>query len=176
MIRNRELKREISALNHRLEMIQTVLLVSNPDSPMAADAYNGLRRTVVQSLQATQVLQAGIAQLDSIAAATDDIEIIRAKLGELMTLYGVTKIEQYDVRPDAFERIGQGSTYTVTKSAYVASPDMPAIQMGVAEALDESPPTPEADEQPAGIDLITGPESSETDLTQADSLPLGDAE
>lgn len=150
MVSNRDLQRDLVELGHHLEMIKTVLIVSNPDSPMAADAYNGLRRTVVQSLQSTQILHAAIAQLDSISTATHDIEVIRAKLGELMAQYGIQKIYDYEARPDAFERVGKGNTYTAKKPAYVTSSEMPPIQMGVAEATDGSISAPKPPSQPSG--------------------------
>jgi hypothetical protein len=137
MISNRDLKRDLSELNHRLDMIQTVLLVSNPDSPVAADAYEGLRRTVIQSLSATKALYAAIAQLDAVAASTDEVDAVRVKLNELMTQYGIRRIDRYEDRPDAFERIGSGPSYVATKPAYVASAETPPVMMGVAESAEE---------------------------------------
>ncbi|MCL1595695.1 MAG: hypothetical protein M3132_15220 [Actinomycetia bacterium] len=175
MVRNRELKSDLIELNHRLDLIQTVLVVSNPESPMAANAYTGLRKTIVQSLQATQALHATIAQLDSLATATDNIEDIQVKLGELMSQYGVTKVELYEERPDAFERIGSGSRYTVTKPAYVASPEMPAIQMGVAEATNDVAPTVVSPEQPMEIDP-SALESVESAEPLTENHPTGETE
>jgi hypothetical protein len=173
MVRNRELKSDLVALNHRLDLIETVLVVSNPDSPMAANAYTGLRKTIVQSFQATQALRATIAQLDSLATATDNIEDIQVKLAELMSQFGVTKVEQYEDRSDAFERIGSGSRYTVTKPAYVASPEMPAILMGVAEATDDIPPTVVSPEQPIEVNP-SAPEPVESAESEPETLPTGE--
>ncbi len=174
MVRNRELKSDLVELNHRLDLIETVLVVSNPESPMAANAYTGLRKTIVQSLQATQALHATIAQLDSLAAATDNVEDIQVKLSELMSQYGVTKVEQYEDRPDAFERIGNGSRYTVTKPAYVASQEMPAIQMGVAEAVDDAALTVVPLDQSMESDPSAEPESAESAEPQIETLPTGE--
>lgn len=176
MVRNSELKHDLVELNHRLDLIETVLLVSNPDSPMAAEAYNGLRKTIIQSLQATQALYATIAQLDTLASATDNTDDIRVKLAELMSQYRLIKLEDYDTRPDAFERVGQGSSYTVTKPAYVASPDMPAIQMGVAEAVDVGPFPTKNDELMVDVGKTAEPESTGTTVIEADTTSTGDAE
>lgn len=174
MVRNSELKRNFVEIDHRLEMIETILLISNPDSPVAADAYNNLCRLVGRSVNATVTLYAVIAQLDAIAAATDDIEIIRVKLSELMAQYGLSKVEEYDQRPDVFERIGKGPKYTVTKPAYVALSEELAIQMGVAEGVAEVPPAMDTLEQLVDGDA-TASESSQEALSPVDTVDQGDA-
>ena len=181
MVSNRELKNEILQLQHQVAVMigrmDAAVVVSSPDSPMAASAYNGLRKTVIQSLQATQVLQAAIAQLDSVAEATTDVEVVRAKISELMMQYGIRKLDDYDERPDAFERLGQGIAYRVTRPAYVASPEMPAIQMGVAEAVEGSQ-TPIDAERPTDDDhQMHGDHRSDvTPAAQEGMTSTGDAE
>ncbi len=176
MVRNSELKHDLIELNHRLDLIETVLIVSNPDSAMAADAYSGLRKTILHSFQATQALHATIAQFDSLAWATDDIDDIRVKAAELMSQYQVTKLDDYDARPDAFERIGEGPAYAVTKPAYIASPSMPPIQLGVAETVDAVVPSAKNLTPPADDDPSASRESTDAPDTHDDTIATGDAE
>jgi hypothetical protein len=149
MIRNRELKQE-------LELIKTILLVSNPDSPVAAEAYDGLRKTIVGSIKATQVLEASLAQLDQISRSTDDMQDIRIKLRELMAVAKVELVVDYDRYRDAFDVIGSGSVQTVTKPAYVAVDRGAVVTRGVlelsAEITEESEVAPEVLERGAEVD------------------------
>jgi len=155
MVRNRELKRDLDELRHQIELIRTVVMVSNPDSIMAADAYEGLRKTILRSLSATQALHAALADLDKVASSTTDIEFIRVKLSELLAQYGIQKVTRYEDRPNAFEPIGPGPRFSVTKPAYVTESHLPPVVMGVAETTDEPPPHPAT--------LTTGPKVAGTD-------------
>ncbi len=176
MVRNRELKNDLMELNHRLELIYTALVVSNPDSPMAVDAYEGLRRTVVNSFKASQALQALLAQLDSLASTTDDVDPIRAKLAELMSQYGIVKLTRYEDRPDAFDRIGEGPPYVATKPAYVTSPELPPVQMGVVETANDEPrASSSAQESEDAVVLTNVPKTGDAEPT-AETATVGDTE
>jgi hypothetical protein len=171
MVRNSELKRDLQELGHRLDLIQTVIMVSSPESPVAAEAYEGLRRTVVQSMSATKVLHSALAQLDILAHTTDDITLIRAKLAELLMHAGIDKVARFDDRPDAFERIGDGPDFKATRPAYVTTLELPPVAMGVAETI-----SPLGSSNPGGAEAPgDGDALASSEATQADEAGNGES-
>ena len=160
-------KSEYRDMRHELDIIKTILTVSNPQSPIAAEAFDGLRKSVVHAATSSQVLLAVLAQLDQVASSGDNIDDVRVKLRELMEQYGLHKVTAYEAMPQAFDRTGRGDTATVTKPAYVAGEGQLVIRGSAAMSNDRQ--VVPAHEQISDSDRVepAGDESHDESESQA---------
>lgn len=133
MVRNSELKKDLVELRHRMDLLDRTLVVANPDSPRSAEVFDGLRKTIIHSLKASQILWASLAQVDQVAADSDDVDMVRAKISELLGQAGVQKLYSYEAQPSAFDRVGEGPVARVVKPAYVVPGELSEIARGVVE-------------------------------------------
>ena len=124
----------LEQMQHRLDLIDRTLVVNNPDSPRAAEVFDGLRKQVARSVKVTQLLEASVAQLDDLVHSTSDPQLIQAKTAELLAQAGVVKVQDAaTIDPSAFQVVGEGDIRLVVRPAYVTAAEGAIVMQGVIE-------------------------------------------
>ncbi|MDO8147508.1 hypothetical protein Q6350_03600 [Isoptericola sp. b515] len=116
---SREAGRRLEAVDRRLEMIYTALVVRDPGTHLSADAYEGLRKQVIAS--ATDRLRhvAQLAEFDLALARGADADDLRALVSQWLSQAGVARVDDPELR-DAFEPFHlDGSSAEVDLPGYV---------------------------------------------------------
>lgn len=106
--------------DHRLDLLELYLTVRDPGTAKAAEAYDGLRKLLINANRGTQIHLAHLAELHRVASAADSTEPVLAKLREFMNQVGLLAVD--DVSSGEFFEItgGKGSTLVVDSPAYVS--------------------------------------------------------
>lgn len=150
-----EIREIVAGLGQRLEVIQTVLMVREPESVTAASAYEGLRKQVVAVAQERWSHVTQLAQMDSALHHTDDVASLRRVSSEWLEQAGVTKVRDpsaIDRPEDAFELVQtgrHGTRFEVLRPAYVDSATGRVLKRGQAQLVEnsKSPPDLASDER-----------------------------
>jgi hypothetical protein len=129
--------------DHRLDLIELYLTVRDPGTAKSADAYDGLRRLLINANKGTQVHLAHLASLHKAANSADSLEPIRSKLDEFMTQMGVITVDDPS-RPDLYQVTGgKGSELVIDAPAYLAlgadGQQPMLVQQGVAHYEEGAP-------------------------------------
>jgi hypothetical protein len=131
----RSLHERIGELSHKLDLIERVLMVREPGSVKAADAYEGLRR---------QAHLAHLAQLDAAVRRGATTEALRGLLRDLMQQAGLQTIDDPAQR-DAFEVVeGKGDQLEVLEPAHVDGGTGRLVRQGRARATAAAVASPSA--------------------------------
>lgn len=105
--------------DHRFELLELYLTVRDPGTAKSAEAYDGLRKLLINANRGTQVHLAHLAELHRVASATDSIDVVRAKVGEFMNQVGLIPVWESEDR-DLFEFTNRrGMGVVVDSPAYV---------------------------------------------------------
>ena len=96
--------RRIEAL---LERLDSAVVVKDPGSARSADAFEGLRRTIIQNAKSHRVHVAHLIALDESIWSGATIELIRFRVAEYLRELGVERLEDSSV-PEAFDIVGDG--------------------------------------------------------------------
>lgn len=133
---------QLDRIEDRVKTIEVAFLVSGPNNPVVAEAYNGLRQQVVM---AAAERRAHLAQLADFAAAIAD-GATSPELGRLvdewMRQHSLVAVGP-DRAPDAYDVVGNGPVLRVERSAYVDAHTGAVVSLGRAvasRAADEVPP------------------------------------
>jgi hypothetical protein len=125
--------RTIGEIARRTELIETILLVRDPGASMAAQAYEGLRRAIIDARQVRQQHVVHLAQIGAAVhsgASHDDLNLL---LRDLLAQAAVTRIDEpHD--PNTFDISGEGEVLTVIEPAYVDAHNGSVIRQGRARA------------------------------------------
>jgi hypothetical protein len=134
--------------DHRLDLLELYLTVRDPGTAKAAEAYDGLRKLLINANKGTQVHLAHLAELHRVASAADSLDPVRAKLGEYMSQVGLHAVDAGSHR-DFFEVTGgSGTSLIVDSPAYVGldgDGGVSLVMRGVAHYEDPSPEVAEPD-------------------------------
>ena len=131
-------RKQLDTIDRRTELIEAILLVRDPGSSMAAQAFDGLRRAVIDARQARQTHLVHLAQIDTAVqrgATNADLKLL---LRDLLAETGVVRL----VDPSnvgAFDVSGVGPNLTVTAPAYVDGATGTVIVQGQARAEADTP-------------------------------------
>jgi hypothetical protein len=79
-------------LDHRLDKLELYFTIRDPGTSRSAEAYDGLRKSLIAAYKGTQIHMAQLAQLHRAAESADSLAPIIAKLGEFMQQMGVVVI------------------------------------------------------------------------------------
>jgi hypothetical protein len=132
----------LSDLRHELELCKTVLLVREPASPVAAEAFEGLRRQVVAGAAERR---SHLSQLVAMAVAVDrasSVDDLAAQVGEWLDQAGVVEVREPE--PDRlhllFDDVDGGTlegvdAVEVVEPAYVDSSTGAVLRAGRARAV-----------------------------------------
>lgn len=173
-----ELLRQLGALADRMKTVEVSILVSGPNNPVVAEAYNGLRQQVVM---AASERRTHLTQLAQFASAVDDglgAPELASLVREWMAQHALVAVSP-EARPDAYEIRGSGPRISIRKRAFVDERTGAVISLGQAiaahRAPDVEPPAPVA---AVAASSATEPEPTDpsdpdaTDEPAAGSAPL----
>ena len=90
-----------------LERLDSAVVVKDPGSARSADAFEGLRRTIIQNAKSHRVHVAHLIALDESIWSGATIELIRFRVAEYLRELGVERLEDSSV-PEAFDIVGDG--------------------------------------------------------------------
>lgn len=140
----------VDKLDRRVEKIELVTVIREPNSGLAADAYNGLRKQVVAAVTERNVHLHQLAQFDTAVRGEASTDHLGALVGEWLAQAGVQVVSDPQIQ-EAFQFVGDadGAHVRVVRPAYVDSVTGRVIQSGVAERLPAEHAAPVTDFPPA---------------------------
>lgn len=171
-------RKRFEHLDHRLDKLELYFTIRDPGTAKSAEAYDGLRKSLIAAYKGTQNHMAHLAQLHRAARAADSIEPLIAKLDEFMQQIGVVEISDpsvVDLDPshpsltevfDVTQR--DGNQLVVDEPAYVSANDgngYMVVTRGVAH-FEESA----SDTEPS----VAGNGQRETTDTMAEATAVAD--
>lgn len=141
------LERAVDVIQRSLEKIEIVTVVREPNSGMAADAYNGLRKQVIAAVGERNAHLQQLADFDGAlrsGATADGLQdLVRGWIAQA----GVVVVTDAARYPDAFVFVGEAaSTARVVRAAYVDAQTNRVIKQGLAEYEPARPEPPGAAE------------------------------
>ena len=129
-----EIVRALEHLDRKSELIQTVLMVREPESVTAASAYEGLRKQIVAVAGERWAHLARLAQIDHALHHSDNIDTVRRVSAEWLEQAGVMKLHAVPDGThveDLFEILDDsGDTMQVVQPAYVDPQSGRTLKMG----------------------------------------------
>lgn len=135
----RRLYEQLSGLSHKLDLIERVLMVREPGSVKAAEAYEGLRRQVVAAVDQRQTHLAHLAQFDVALQRGESAEDLSRLVGDFFQQAGLLRVDD-PMHTDAYEVVGgKGDHLVVLAPAYVDASTGRLVRQGRARA--EAHPT-----------------------------------
>lgn len=158
-----QLERQSDGISNQLELIKTMFTIKDPSAGASADAYEGLRRTVVLARENRMARLVDLARIDSAASSRELTSDLRVLLDELLSTVGVRRVESMDDL-DLFDVFGDpedGSNgeLRLVAPAYVHAETGAVVRLGRCEHIAE----PSAEEPVA--------ESSESDASGDSGSP-----
>lgn len=155
--RLRTIEQLLDKIDRSLERIEIVTVVREPNTAVAADAYNGLRKQVIAAVGERISHLHQLAKFDGALRRDADLGGLRSLVREWMNQASLEVVEDPSV--DAFERVGpeDGAATRVLRPAYVDAITGRVVQGGLVERVVEaSSPLPEQalpevrEEEPTG--------------------------
>lgn len=153
-----ELQEQIKDLQHQAELIKTVLIVKEPNTVQASQAFEGLRKQVIAS--ATE-RRSHLAQLVTFAVAVSratSVDDLKPQVREWIEQSGIQQVtgliegKSVDELYEDISGEGLSGKIQILEPAYVDSQTGATIRLGRARSLG---PTPAAD--PATEETATAP-------------------
>jgi len=133
---DRKVREQLKEVEHKLEILETYLIVKDPGTARSAEAYDGLRKLMVKANRDSQIHLAHLAELDDLLLVSDDTELARSKIGEFLAQIGIERITSTDL-PEAFEISGSGKgDFEVDRPAYVDTLNRQIVRRGAAHFAD----------------------------------------
>lgn len=144
----------VDTLDRRLELIQTVLMIREPSSTVAADAYDGLRKQIVGSVQERMAHLSQLVQLAAAVEAGADSATLRSLIDGWMESAGLVRFT--DQSSPEFDRLYEvvedlGGEMIIIEPAYVDAITGRPIRLGrgrraarTAGSASAAPPDAEA--------------------------------
>ena len=120
-------------LCHQLEIMKTILIVKEPGSTMAADAFEGLRKQIVAVAQEHWAHLAQLATMDVAVNHVAEVSELRRVSKEWLDQAGVLRVDDPGHKDAAenFETVGRGSEVVeIFQPAYVDSATGRVIKAG----------------------------------------------
>lgn len=104
-MRGKRIEAKVDQVAQRLERVDAMLIVREPGTAYAAEAYEGLRKSVQFASQQQRIhLSTLIGLLDDIAAGAT-LETVTLRIRDRLSESGVTEVSDPDALPDAFDEI-----------------------------------------------------------------------
>jgi hypothetical protein len=136
------LRRSLDLLERRAEKMETILMVREPSSVAAAEAYDGLRKQVVNAVSTRQAHLVQLVQLDAALAAGADADSLRKLVDGWFEQSALVRVTDPDGphRDALFDLVGdEGGPFEVLEPAYVDTTTGRPIRLGRAR---RRPPVP----------------------------------
>jgi hypothetical protein len=143
----------VDDLSRKVDRIEVALLVRDPGTSMAAEAYEGLRRQVGAAAQQRRQHLVQLAMMDQALGRTSDPKVLHDLVHEWMNQAGLMRVDEPEHK-DLFRVIaGKGDGLEVLSPAYVDGATGALIQEGQAKAVGlEASLEPETSPEESGED------------------------
>jgi hypothetical protein len=169
-----EISKALDLLDRRVEKIETVTMVREPSSTAAAEAYDGLRKQVVNAVSDRLNHLSQLVQLDvalNAGAGADQLAKLVDAWFEQAALLRVDD-PQHPRRDAVFELVAdQGGAYEVLEPAYVDTLTSRVIRLGRARRSPVAALSPTAETQPGPVD--GGARHRDNTAAVSDGAPQG---
>jgi hypothetical protein len=130
-----EIMRKVDQLERHIDLLHMALIVRDPGTPIAADAYEGLRKQVAAAARERQAHLVQLALMDETLRSTNEPEAARSMLSEFMQQAGIVTVEDPQER-DMYQVVGgSGSLLEIISPAYVEEGSGRLIRQGKARAV-----------------------------------------
>ena len=128
--------RQLSEIARKLDKIEVALIVRDPGTSLSADAYDGLRRQIIASVQERTAHLVQLALMDEALREARDIESFKALVDEWMSQAGLARVEDPHQEP-LFEVVsGKGAERELVAPAYVDVGSNRLIKQGRVRAFE----------------------------------------
>jgi hypothetical protein len=141
----------VDDMDRKVDRIELVTVVREPNTQVAADAYNGLRRQVIAATGERTAHLHQLAQFSEAVAAGAGPEDLRALVVEWLGQASMATLDDPEVA-EAFELVGppEATGRRVLRPAYVDTLTARVVRQGVVERFEtQETVAPQADEEPA---------------------------
>lgn len=179
-----QLERQLDSISNQLELVKTMFTIKDPSAGSSADAYEGLRRTVVLAREEKMARLVDLARVDAAASTRELTSDLRVLLDELLSAAGMQRIESLDDL-ELFDVFGSPADHQalaprLVAPAYVHVETGAVVRLGRCEFVDTSgnDPDPESEVTGDGAHGEDPPEAEDTEQTvgpAADSAPGSDS-
>jgi len=116
---DRKVREQLREVEHKLDILEVYFTIRDPGTARSAEAFEGLRKTLINANKTVQIHRGHLIELDRLASTIDDIGLMRVKVSELMQQMGIGRFASLD-SPDAYEITGgTGGVLQVDRPAYV---------------------------------------------------------
>lgn len=148
-------ERTLQELVHAAELLKTVLIVKEPQSTVAAGAFDGLRKQIVAVAQEHWAHLAQVAQMDAAISHVSEVAELRTISNQWLEQAGVRKVDlptTAELAAEQFELVGQGA-YVVEalRPAYVDVQTGRVIKQGLLRLAESRPTTPKEEPNPTEV-------------------------
>ncbi|MBB5873174.1 hypothetical protein F4553_006608 [Allocatelliglobosispora scoriae] len=136
----------LDVLDRRADKMETILMVREPSTVAAADAYEGLRKQVVNAVSERLTHVSQLVQLDSALAHGADVEQLQKLTDSWFEQAGVTRITdpRHPQRGTLFDLVSDGGgAFEIIEPAYIDSLTGRVIRLGRARRLAPAHAAPE---------------------------------
>lgn len=157
-----------------LERIELMFLMKDPSVAAGADAYEGLRRSLILAREDRMARLVDLARIDASLQRSDGEGDPAGILDELLSSTGVRRIDgpvDHD-RFDIFGESGAGTELVLLEPAYVHAESGAVIRSGRARYEFVADPEPDG---PSADDVDTADDVADQDGAEVDEVPVGDA-
>lgn len=157
-------------LVHEAELLKTVLIVKEPESTVAAGAFDGLRKQIVAVAQERWAHLAQVAQIDAAVNHVSEVSELRTIAQQWLEQAGIRKLDgptSQEHVAQQFEFVGQG-TYVVEtiNPAYIDTQTGRVVKQGVLRLgereAEPSPPASSAESETSIEEAQTTDDDEET--------------
>ena len=151
-----DLARRLETLNERLHTIEIATLVSGPNNPVVAEAYEGLRKQVIISASSRRAHLTQLATFADAVASGANSEELGNLVREWMRQHGLRSVTPTE-RPDVYDIMGDGTVLQVLRAGYVDEQTGAVVALG--QAIASTAPTIEISQSNAAATLQEDEES-----------------
>lgn len=172
-----QIDQRLGEIEHAADKMNTVLMIKDPGSTQAADAYEGLRKQVVASSTARRT---HLAQLSAMAVAVSratDVADLVPQVDEWLGQAGIVRITEVprgarvqDLFEDADGGTLRGAVdVEVVEPVFIDAQNQVVIRLGRARRIEASPqPSPAQNDEPLGSPEHPAPSAEQPDAAQPD--------
>ncbi len=133
-LRLARLEEAVEGIQHSLDRVQLMFLMKDPSVPAGADAYEGLRRSLILAREDRMARLVDLARIDASLHRADGAGDVAAIVDELLVAAGVERVDHptsgTDGLFDVFGEAGPGTREVVLEAAYVHAESGAVVRTG----------------------------------------------
>lgn len=143
---NRHDREQLDRIEILLQRLDSAVVVRDPGSARAAEAFDGLRKSVIQASKSHRVHVAHLVALDESIRSGGTLDLVRLRVAEYLRELGVERLETPEVL-EAFDVVGDSDgDFEVLEAAIIERFDdgrISVLKVGKARRAAHPSPPPE---------------------------------